>query len=627
MPGQVKDRVPRDLARNLLWRKHVFASVASDATGRKRAALMEESRNDFLFWVNTFVWQFNPNAIANSASSASVRSGPFVTWPRQDEMARVASDAMRNGDDLWVGKSREVGASWFFLLLFLHRFLFGRDETYIVVSRNADLVDKADKPGSMFWKLDYVLDRLPEWMTGEYTRKVMSLASRKRGTYINGEATTEKMAVGDRADAMLLDEFSQVGNAWEVYNRTSDVTSCRIFNGTHKGTSTCFNYLAEKAGTVPNLKKFVIHWTHHPDKARGMYHWDAAAQRTVYHDPKHEYDPDWKPVCDGSPSGGYAPGVRSPWYDAQCHRKESARAIAADLDINATGSVEQLFDALMIHHLKAKYGREPLRCDLEYDRETARPLRIHPHASGTLSIWHRLDAEGKPPPARYCMGIDTAQGTGATASCTSIFDAETGQKAAQFESPHIEPKEFAYLNVALGRLYANRDGRPARMCWESGGPGTTMGKHVVLLGYRDIYFRTTEHRLKREISDTPGWPNSPDSMMNLMIAYRDALRSGRCLNPSTSALSETLHFVFGEDGYVSHTGFKDPKDNSAARVNHGDMTIADALAWKMVEELKLLVAKTGQWVASDATSDPPRTDTGLAWRRKLATMQGNSFKA
>lgn len=579
---------------------------------------MEMCRQDILFFINTFVWQFNPNTIGR----ASAKVGPFVTWDFQNDAVRSILKCIEDRNDCVIEKSRDMGASWLCLIIMLWFFLFHPMSKFLCVSRNADAVDDREDSDSLFWKLDFIIERLPDWMVKkkDYSRKVMSFKNHKNGSMITGQATTAKAGVGGRCLAMFVDEFSQIDEAWELYDRTSNTTNCRIFNGTHKGTNTCFHELTVKAATTPNLLKLVMHWTQHPDKARGCYEWDRFAQRVRPLDGDYQYPPTFQFVKDGSPTGGPCPGIRSPWYDNECLRKGSARGIAADLDINPTGSVEQVFDALLIHDLKVRYAREPVHTvELEWFKLDAVPIRFHAHVGGEIKLWQRLSPGGTPQPGTYVFGADIATGTGATPSCLSGANAETGEKVLEYTDHRIEPKDFAYICVAICRLFKSPDGLLPKLAWEVPGPGNTFTKHVLLLGYQNVYLRTSENSLKKTISDSPGWSNNPESMKSLIEDYKDALRARDFLNRSEFALSECLSFNYAPDGYVYHSGWKDPKDPSGARINHGDRVIADALCWKMVSEGRRLVRLNPE--TNERMVPPERTTGTLAWRREVARIR------
>src|SRR5260370_34363113 len=136
---------------------------------------------------------------------------------------------------------------------------------------------------------------------------------------------------------MGIDEFSQIEEDYEVLHRTSDTTGCRIFNFTHKGLGTAAYELTQRV----DMRKLNLHWSQHPHKKKGLYRYDTEAKHVVSLDAGFQHDPDYSFITDGSPTGGPCPGLRSPWYDKECRRKGSARAVAMDLDIDPRGSVSQ----------------------------------------------------------------------------------------------------------------------------------------------------------------------------------------------------------------------------------------------------------------------------------------------
>lgn len=625
IPVRTKDywvRVPRDPEENAAYRQFLVAECGRSRA--KRRAVLKACHDDQFFWIDSFVWQFNPKSVGTS----STERGPFVLWDYQRDAIGELNWCIRNQHDAVIEKSRDAGASWLAALVKLHPFLFGRRMVkFLLVSRNADAVDKPGDSDALFWKFDYVIRHLPEWMATVagagrpgILRKSMIFENPANGSMIAGQATTEKIGVGGRATAMFLDEFSQVERAREVYDRTSDTSSCRIFNGTHKGVSTCFYDLCQNSGNQYAIRKIVMHWSQHPDKRRGLYKFNPETQRVDKLDPDYEYPPDYPFVTDGSPHAGPMPGLRSPWYDHECRRKSTQRAVAADLDIAPSGTLEQVFDAAMIAQLQARHTREPDHvCELQYGLTDAVPERLYEERGGRCRLWHRLD-RGLPPPAKYVFGADVATGSGATPSCLTGVDARTGAKVFEYANNRIEPKEFAYFAAAVVRLYRDEDGFEARLAWETPGPGLTFGKHIIAIGLRRVFFRYVEHRLKKVVSDTPGWVNSPDTMLLLISNYRDALRSGRFMNPSFGALSECLAFVYGKDGYVHHTGWKDSRDNSATGINHGDRVIADALAYKLIEDMNLPQNRVATVAAAEKL-----TFGSLAWRRQFDRLHSKKL--
>lgn len=590
---------------------------ACRAKPKYRRSVLELCRRDPLFFINAFVWQFNPNFIppkSGKGSSMSLELGPFVTWPFQDEALAVMRKCMEERRDAVIEKSREMGASWLCLLLMLWYWLFVPRKKFLLISRDEKSVDSSD-PDSLMWKLDFVLGKLPDWMVPKHRRLKLLFENEDTGSFITGQASTGKAGVGGRAFAMFIDEFSQIDDAREVLNRTSDTTGCRIFNGTHKGTGTAFHDLT--AGDASSfLTKIQLHWSQHPDKNRGLYSWDAAEQRLVFHDPDYDYPPDYAFVTDGTPSGGPFPGLRSPWYDEQCGRKTNARAIAEDLDIDAKGSVEQVFDTLMVRSLMATTCRPAVwegdaLCE-------AGGWRLVQRSGGPLRLWRSLNERNRPHPARYCFGVDLSTGLGTTNSCVSGGDAETGEKVFEYAYPSIEPTPLAEMMLGLCEMFrdppdSQGETRPALLCWETPGPGNIFGKRIMDSGFRRVFYRTADHTLRKEVSEVPGWSNTNDSMLQLILLYKDALRTRKFVNRSKEGLEETLAFRYKADSYVEHSGASNTSERSGARINHGDRVVADALCYKM---MALLNSKGGEPTAHKP--DPIAVMNSLGFRRKLA---------
>lgn len=538
-------------------------------------SLLEVCRQDILFWVNTFVWQFNPNSIGDGSDDL----GPFNTWGFQEEALRVMLECVERRKDLCIEKSREMGASWLCLLLFDWLFLFHDWKKFLVISRNEQAVDRPGDPDCLFWKLDFIHSYLPDWMSKRVRRRKLGFENRVTHSTINGQASTGKAGVGGRATAMFIDEFSQIDEDFEVLHRTSDTTGCRIFNFTHLGLHTAAYHIAQRV----DMKKLKLHWSQHPDKARGLYR--CVDHKVEVFDKQYQFEEDFDFVMDGSPQGGYAPGLRSPWYDEQSRRKGDTRQVAMDLDINPEGTVEQFFSPLSVQDLKAAYCMVPLwEGELDYDTDTGEPVGLIAVPNGRLKLWIKPDVHGRIPKARYGVGCDVSTGSGATNSCLSILNLETGEKIGQLQNPNMEPKEFGTLGVAICRWCVTAAGEPAVFIWEIPGPGQTLAKQVEVLGFRNVYraVRELAFTKKKRTNTMAGWTNTPAQQNELLRAYRSAVERRQFLNRSASALDECLKFSYDSNGNIKHAGRDMTQDPSGAKVNHGDQVIADALACKLL---------------------------------------------
>jgi hypothetical protein len=609
-PGRHHLEVSRDLHENCKQRLAILD--LAEHNPKIQAELLRMCAEDILFFINLFVIQFNPNFIDGGSS---MEEGPFVAWKYQDSGIILILSWIENRQDGVIEKSRELGASVMCLLICLWMFLFHRNKKFLVISRNADAVDKPDEPDSLFWKLDFVISNLPRWMTkGRVIRRKMGFKNPKLNSYITGQATTGKLGVGGRCTAMFLDEFSQIDEDREVFARTKHTTGCRIFNGTHVGTDTMFYELCDPASAVYSyIQRLQIHWTQHPDKVKGKY--EFVEGRLKIWDTNYQYPENYQFVKDGRPSGGFAPGVRSPWYDRMCEGMLSS-AIAMDLDIDAHASTALFFDAVLVRRLMSEAKPALWTGLLEYDKDLGKPKSLVDGVDGKLALWINPKLDGVAPFGTYTIAADVSFGTGKTPSCASIFDAKVGRKVGMYVDPWIEPGDFATLCVALSWMFADESGQGALLGWDGHGPcGGQFKNRVVQLGYRIIHYRQMENLLTAKSSDEPGmFYGNAKPKASLLSEYQLALKKRLLVNPDYLSLEECLSFMHDGKGGAVHKKEKSQDDPAGAGENHADRAFADALNWKLARDF----AEGGKRAQNAVKTYEPNS---LNWIVALQTMR------
>lgn len=558
--------VPKDLAANLRFRRAII-ELANESAENKRELWIMCSR-DILFWINTFVWTFDPGQKRNLAPGTRPEIDypaiPMVTWPFQDEAILAIDDAI--GDhDLVIDKSRDMGATWDILVSISRRFIFYDLQTFLCLSKNEDAVDKADDDDSLFSKIDFILwgknneGGLPGWMLPEIDRKFKHFGNESNGSNIDGGSTASDAGRGGRRTATILDEFASVPDGYAMLAATRDSTPSRIINSTPKGTGNAFYDVAHN----PQIKKISLHWTKHPIKNRGMYR-----------------DGNGKP--------------RSPWYDLQCERAANPQEIAQELDIDYLGSDWQFFHGPIINAYQQKYAAEPFFSgDFEFDPLSGEPRGASARSGGPLRLWTMLDNDGRPADDRqYAIACDISQGVGASNSVASIGDRQTREKVAEFVINTLNPAEFAIAVWGLGHWFG-QPGRPAFLIWEDNGPGSQFRVQILRMGYTNYWFRRDEDRITGRITDTPGWYTAPNRKQSLLGEYRRALAQDEFINRSNAALEECKQYVFTK-GEVKHSRAAVTVNISDANDNHGDMVIADALLWKVLSEGPIVTKKVDE---------------------------------
>lgn len=618
----------KDMRQALAWRD--WWRQRGKENARVRTRLLDECAHDLLLYANLFVWTYDPRRDQKAPWLRHQREIPFISYPFQDKALLKILESIERGRDLVIQKSRDMGASWMSLIVMQWLWRFHRGTSFLMMSRVQDLVDKKGDLDALFPKIDFLHEHMPEWVLPKRWERLKNhFGNLDKNSSMDGEATTSASGVGGRRTAVFLDEFSRMENAADIMAGTADVSRCRIFNYTPWGAANAAYKLAQQAdqGTIAGLK---LHWTEHPEKARGLYRYQDKLElfddfRGVVYDYKDnpiQYPDEYPFIRDGK--------KRSPAYDyEEIGRGRTKREMAMMWDINYESSTYNFFDTAAILRLIEEYAEPPRwQGDILYDGDSGKPLRLIPNESGPLRIWCQLDGNNKPPLAPYGAGADISAGEGATNSCLSVMNRTTGEKVAEYTNPWVDPKKFANLSVALCRLFRDKDDAGAKFAWERQGPGVTYGRRVIELGYRNIYYKTNEARMYGgEDPEIPGWFPSNDNKRSLLEEYRSALMARECLNRSKEALDECNKFIFTERGTVEHSqeaaGFNEKtgeRDPSGARENHGDRVIADALAWKMVRE------SGGESVVAKKTEPEPPV-LSLAWRRKYNSQKAKQEEA
>ncbi len=159
-----------------------------------------------------------------------------------------------------------------------------------------------------------------------------------------------------------------------------------------------------------------------------------------------------------------------------------------------------------------------------------------------------------------------------------VYDAKTREKVAEWAGPNVLPRDFAGLCVALGRFFND-----ALMCFDRSGPtGEVYAKRIAEEGYSPLVYARKRDGVTVEAGKAGVFLN-PAVRTAVLHEYRAAVAEARMINRSERAMEECLAFVCKMDGSVEHRGSANATDPSGARANHGDIVVADALAWYALE--------------------------------------------
>lgn len=530
--------------------------------------LYDKSRDDLLFFINYFVWVFNPKK--------EPRHFPFVLYPVQEKIAVSLLDEIKNSRSSLSEKSRETGMTFLHLAVYLHQWLFSNGFEALVGSLKGEDVDDWT-PSSLIGKVRYMYYRLPYWITPlKFVPRIHDTFRRffnpDNESSITGRATTEDFGRGGRKSVVLVDEHASIGS--------------RIVQGMERALPECTNTI-HRVSTPKGINTFklirdrklcdihTIHWSQFPEKSEGLYYIDEHGNRVDCPD---------LPLEARSPYGYYIKRngkiskykLRSTWYDLKQKEYLSERDLAQELDINYQGSGFCRFNGDMLEKGSA-LCRDGKRGFLVQAGTPAVPdIRFQetpPGAPFELEVWKF------PTPILYSnrsfIGADVAEGLvkGDYSSADVILKTEDGLGgflAASFHG-HLEPDVFADKLFTLGMWYdagallaveRNKDGFGVLLRLQN------------VLGYRRLYTEMVQGDVGgAKSTDRLGFLTSSTNKKFLVTADVDqALRDGELIVLSHSHYTELSTFENSE-GKLGATG-----------ENFDDRVISLSIAWHIARQ-------------------------------------------
>lgn len=587
-------QIPKTLAGNLKWRQNVLRAAGTSTSVRRQVTAA--SHKSPIYWLNLFGWTYVPKRVDSTSGATKVLTDkathvPFVTWRVQDEALQTLHDCILGGKDALINKARDMGASWLSVAIIQWMWQFRGSTSFLELSRKEGLVDRKGSMDSLFEKHRYLLKWQPEWLTPKNVNDTyMHLENRDNGSVIEGESTNDNAGQASRSTAILLDEFARVPNGEAIDLATADTTACRIFNSTPGAPNAQFTKIyRQKRAVIIELP-----WWRHPQKGANL--------KLV-------------PANDVKGKGANLPlppkllGSKwvTPWYVTEDTRRP-ARDVAQNIDMEHGRVGDMIFDTDEVNKHREAFARVPdaigtIRYPIDiagsvrkallrtlYHNRDAKVLEVvhFTTAGGSLPwrLWTPLveytmkAADGsmvtvKRPPqdTRYVFGIDVAAGTGSSNSVVTVKDHISGRIVAKFWDAYTTPEALAEIVVWAAMWFGGK--KTPYIVFEKNGPGMQLGKKLVDLGYPTLYYQRADGTKSQDQTKRWGWHSSNQRKELLVGEYREALKTGKIINPCHEALDEALDYSYDDTGKIipgSSGG-----DEGGATATHGDHVIADAL--------------------------------------------------
>ena len=220
-------------------------------------------------FINDWGMTFDPR----EAEEGRLASIPFILWEKQKEYVRWLVAKMTNGEYGIVEKSRDCGVTWITVAVFVCYWLFKDGFSAGFGSATREKVDTLGNPDSIFEKIRFFVDHIPEeFMPRNYNERLhsgfMKLINPDNGATIMG-GSGRQIGRGGRKSVWALDESAFIEDQMAAANAVSMSTNCHIDISTYNGSG---NIFYEKSMRFDNTDhKFIFDWRDDPRKDEIWY--------------------------------------------------------------------------------------------------------------------------------------------------------------------------------------------------------------------------------------------------------------------------------------------------------------------------------------------------------------------
>lgn len=252
--------IPKPIDENLRFR--IEFQQSCETSDKSKAAAIVLHRKEIISFFDICLWTFDPRKKPSDR--------PFITWDYQEDYIKDINTSIQKGESVFTEKTRDMGATWMILGVFLYRWLVF-DENFLIGSRKEELVDKIGSLDSLFERLRYMIKTMPPWILDQFgfDKKNVSYMKmfKENGASIVGESMNENFSRQGRYKAILLDEFAFVEKAENIWTACGDSAPCKLPVSTPNGNLNKFARL-RKSGKIRVVS---LHWKQHPEKDEAWY--------------------------------------------------------------------------------------------------------------------------------------------------------------------------------------------------------------------------------------------------------------------------------------------------------------------------------------------------------------------
>lgn len=244
-------------------------------------------KQERIFFVRHFLRTFDPRP------TAYPHHLDFDPYGFQEDLIEEIYTDIKNGVDLFIEKSRDMGVTWIVLAVIFWMWLYEDGFQALLGSYIEDYVDNGEMD-SLFGKIEYFCTNnkdpkiMPRGFNIDKHLTYMSLTNPVNGNAILGKAPTKKFSRSGRYTVVLYDEIGYWAFAKQSWTAGGDATNCRIAITTPPDEPSYAKYLRFS----DKIKVLTLHWRLHPDKDDEWYEHEKG--RRTEEEVLHELDISWE---------------------------------------------------------------------------------------------------------------------------------------------------------------------------------------------------------------------------------------------------------------------------------------------------------------------------------------------
>ena len=272
-----KGNWPPDYISVRAWRAAQCAKFELDAKLAASALSYYSSRP--VEFINHWCETFDPRNVGTGTPT----NIPLIMFERQEDLVWAVLGCLDDKESGLTEKSRDMGASWICCALSVWLWRFRTGTAIGWGSRKAEYVDKIGDPKSIFWKIRYIIDRLPsQFLPAGYRQDVhatyMKIINPANGATITGEAG-DNIGRGGRTSIYFKDESAHYEKPALIEAALMDNTDVQIDISSVNGIGNVFHRRREagveweRGKDIPpgKTRVFILDWRHHPAKDDAWY--------------------------------------------------------------------------------------------------------------------------------------------------------------------------------------------------------------------------------------------------------------------------------------------------------------------------------------------------------------------